>query len=1699
MEGGTLIIEEGAFIQLWDGNKDDGSARIHIQSGGELVINGLFNFSGNGYFEFDEGHMLTMNSDFRLGGKAKTSRMVQLNEGCVLQVPANGLIWSSGEVVYKQGSSIELNDDAFGRFTKMTFSGARESSAIVAHASQYLLFFDIDIKDFPDQPAVSATNLQGIALGAPFGTQFFLMNESEVSNCRLGLELGSFEEFNINKTKFLGGEEQRAIIATRIDKGRLNSVVVDNYSTETAITLTDVGSTLLRRSTVSNNLDGIYVKQGILDGVTLSVNCSNIENNFYGIVVDQMPLGVNLSMSFSSLSCNLVGLGGTDINLNIDQGFNDFNLCNASPGVVLFDLCHSGAQGQPPTTQANRNQWRIDGAIVNNNQPQASMFTHRLTQSCDLFSTTDVFFVDNDPMFGRVLGCRGSVQGRPVPIPCVDNSMTQSTTCSSTILKWDIPIDPITFLPIDYDYYEIWYGPIAGIAPSRIFSPDPYQDDITLYEPHLDGTLDQILVGALAKNTEYAFYVVPFYGGNSPGWCTPGFDTTLPNGDCDIIIDTNNPNMFSVWHDIDQQDPWTGSTSADNLFDRLLRAEPDVAVDCCNLPQNVTETSSETYSTQGEYIYIDLLEPYDINAINLYDGAGEGTISIEFFNELTDSWEFFVDAYITNANQVWKPFADVLAPCQGIQQLRIYTSDHDNSIGELVLCGKPTANYAIQPDEPWTEDPCATFQFQSHISTHDMVHEWDFDGDGIVDSNDPNPVWIAPVNGTYIVKHIIRNVCNEITFEYEIQVGCISSPEPPNPPEPNNPVCGDANTTITGTTTLSQAIADGNLLDHTSAANTSQHVNINGTLVLDGSSGYTFVNGSEIEMGPGARIIVPDNFTFIIKGTQIHGCSNLHRGILVQENGLFSMLESSKMSDALYGVQFMNNSSVTIMDSEFKKNYIGVYSNLTGVNAPSTNLIVQGSNFNCTADTLLSPYSGQQVSTGSISYAGVELIESGAHYNIGGNGNSQNEFKDICNGILSKGSVLHIENNTFENILSFDQSYSKIGTAIDNRTGSLVADNNQITNAWIGFYAYDSDSEIKNNTLNEVEFGIWQRTFFPNDVLIENNNIETKFHEKTYRTKGIEISAQNGANRIELINNYMSNSTPSAHIPQYVGLTVWSTGNVLPGSPLLIKDCTVDLYAGWGITMQSAENASIVGNNINFKNNIGPFFGLSVHGTNDSDVNCNMISGVSELGKGIELYNSETIDLQCNDLNNTSTGINVSGDCDGTLLKETYFGDHYYGIHMSQTAEFGNIQDHHGNTWNGQYTGAGAINWASTQADLDKTKFEVHTSGTPFHPGTIMLPHAPANSVWFHTTSGSPSNLCGSSSSCSSSGSSNPPAAASSNNGQFLGDIAEGNLTYQEYESQRIWQAERYLYRLIKSGSIDDVDNEILNNFYSNSESNNTGALYEVEAIKADMNRMSEVIKYNLSSIESEIEGLVSVIRQSSNEVPEGDDYDNWQTFSMERANIRSTLKGLMNEKKNLKSQLAANQKLIASALLYQNGGLADDEIFESNFKQLHDIYLRNVIDNDSGFSEADIDQLTFIANQCPIEGGRAVYLARSLLILAQEDLTWNDEDLCSVSESEQQTNDWNNKGNFSSDKFIGEVEVYPNPTKESFNIQLPESELPFTVVITNVLGQEQLSLTEMTSGNHSIQINDWNAGIYWMKVFLNKENVSVKKLIVVD
>lgn len=161
----------------------------------------------------------------------------------------------------------------------------------------------------------------------------------------------------------------------------------------------------------------------------------------------------------------------------------------------------------------------------------------------------------------------------------------------------------------------------------------------------------------------------------------------------------------------------------------------------------------------------------------------------------------------------------------------------------------------------------------------------------------------------------------------------------------------------------------------------------------------------------------------------------------------------------------------------------------------------------------------------------------------------------------------------------------------------------------------------------------------------------------------------------------------------------------------------------------------------------------------------------------------------------------------------------------------------------------------------------------------------------------------------------------------------------------------------------------------------------------------------------------------------------------------RSTI-GTLTAWNNAALQLATTTKVLtAEGIKAANANVSTTKLIEANEKQVNEIYLSTVGKEVDSFTVDQTNTLFYIANQCPMVGGNAVYKARSLYRLINDTIVFDDQQLCLVHGiivKNLKPQDAN---------FVG---VKPNPTRGQATLVLVEElNAPAVFILFNIIGTE--------------------------------------------
>ncbi len=339
--GGQLIIDAGANVQLWDGANGpggnstiDGRCGIIVKTGGQLIVNGQFNLSGNGYFRFEAGHIFTLNSDITLSGYSQNVQMIRIASGASIVINDRRLTLANGLIRRESGSTpskyITLINGSSIQATNVTFE---DNSNFGDRAFVYV--------ENPSDPDGSITDVDYGFTNCVFNNVSQALQLNTLNN----VNYGPFEWYNLN-VDFTGCTFNGPGLALNSNRCRvavfLNCVLNSSSIIYENAYWLDMRNTTMRgnqanigiklnnvvhgevydNSTIDNYSTGIDASQGFNYGVKLmsgakvqncfkAVNLLGGLNNQYGYDWGMMY------MDCASLINNVYGITGIDIQFNM--------------------------------------------------------------------------------------------------------------------------------------------------------------------------------------------------------------------------------------------------------------------------------------------------------------------------------------------------------------------------------------------------------------------------------------------------------------------------------------------------------------------------------------------------------------------------------------------------------------------------------------------------------------------------------------------------------------------------------------------------------------------------------------------------------------------------------------------------------------------------------------------------------------------------------------------------------------------------------------------------------------------------------------------------------------------------------------------------------------------------------------------------------------------------------------------------------------------------------------------------------------------------------------------------------------------------------------------------------------------------------------------------------------------------------------
>ena len=408
-------------------------------------------------------------------------------------------------------------------------------------------------------------------------------------------------------------------------------------------------------------------------------------------------------------------------------------------------------------------------------------------------------------------------------------------------------------------------------------------------------------------------------------------------------------------------------------------------------------------------------------------------------------------------------------------------------------------------------------------------------------------------------------------------------------------------------------------------------------------------------------------------------------------------------------------------------------------------------------------------------------------------------------------------------------------------------------------------------------------------------------------------------------------------------------------------------------------------------------------------------------------------------------------------------------------------QIHHANRWEGNFQGVGAAFYAGGSNNIVRSRFEVKSSGQNgnpvFLPNTLVVPQAP----WFNDNpnSATPNYNCPSGT---------PPIPGM--------DIVVSDITGGYYEPTSDYQATKWIaayrtHRAEHGGKISQVDYSNWSNWTTT-----TGAIAAFNYLDVEEQLAAQPAAYSAPATSTApFEEWPDSIQAYANEYAQltderyRDTLADVATIDAQRYQlswkIDSLQQLLSTESTNYGNHAIPELQNAAST----SNGLLDTALYQTNSKVVTSS-LTDWFTGVPGGLEQHKTAIVQIANQCPLDGGEAVFQARALAFQLGDEGPYDDITICKVASKK--------RGDELLQDSTPQALIYPNPTNDRFSFSSPEVEVT-EVQLLNTLGRSVLTELLGKDGrvSGSVNVSDIPAGVYTVQLHHVDSQISTQFIII--
>lgn len=852
-------------------------------------------------------------------------------------------------------------------------------------------------------------------------------------------------------------------------------------------------------------------------------------------------------------------------------------------------------------------------------------------------------------------------------------------------------------------------------------------------------------------------------------------------------------------------------------------------------------------------------------------------------------------------------------------------------------------------------------------------------------------------------------------------------------------------------------------------------VDIQGQFIVDDD--VVFIS-AQVYMEPGAEIVVEEGWMLDVVSSTFESCNNvMWKGIVAGDSSTVRM-QNSFVDDAENAITGLDGSTLWLRGNQFHNNRVALHVPQAGGTAYNDVSVYVNDNTFYSQDTMPQPYPGQATAIGAAGFAAADVHHTSLDFTGGGN-----IVHTLSNGIVAHQSDVVVNGCRMLRIQPDPAyAYTGNGAGIYARGDSglyIVKQQGYGTTTTASFDScrwgiFTEYMSLQSTDNRMVDMGTAYRVDRSGlrSVDILANTVSTYYH-------GMDLRTNDGAAHILIENNDITfGANPACTTCKgYCAITV-SEGNYTAQDSRIMHN-TIRYLAvpgsRFGVFMNATADWLVAENDLRMASNAHNRTGIELDGCTRPTVSCNTVrGGPNDFSQDAQaaIRNSMGSDalISCNDVDSTANGILFNGAAPNTDVRGNKMRFHRWALHLDSTAVIG-TQSLAGNLWYSAAATGGICALYEDSANAPNFPFLVNP--TTISGGSTM-PSSVWPSGWFDVTSGANYD-------CSDDEGDDYCAQFHERGKEKLTAldelVANDSIQNDPYTAETTWMLKSRLYKKLDDNPDLQDSLAVMAALYDEIQGSTTADFKQIDDEQLVLYDLDSSTVTQLQENNAQIDSLGALVRAGLEQLSDS---------VLTSAQLQAVLDGIHGYRDGIRDlstwntialQAASSLKAsYADDIQATNAAVLASELVESNLKTVNDIYLATIGKDVNEFTASQTSELFNIANQCPMLGGNAVFKARSLYWLIDDDYDFDDASICLPygivvkKLSEQHSNP---------------VRVVPNPASDEASLMLTrETDEPAYLTLYNAVGSEVMRvLVPKGVLRHAFSIASIAPGLYQFKV----------------